>query len=55
VLKTTFVLLVLAAIAAVLGFVGDRGVVVGLSRVAFFILLVFTLVGLLLSRPSRRA
>ena len=52
-LKTTIVLLVLAIIAAFVGFGGDRGLIVGLSRVAFFILLIFTLVGLFLGKPSR--
>lgn len=47
------VALVLAIIAAVLGFAGDRGVAVGLERVAFFVLLIFALVGLLLGKPSR--
>jgi uncharacterized membrane protein YtjA (UPF0391 family) len=46
------VLLVLAIVAALVGFVGDRGLIVGLARVAFFVLLVFTLVGVLLGRPS---
>lgn len=52
-LKTTIVLLVLAIIAAAIGFGGDRGWVVGLSRVAFFLLLIFTLVGVFLGKPSR--
>ena len=52
-LKTTILLLVLAIIAAFVGFGDDRGLIVGLSRVAFFILLVFTLVSLVLGKSSR--
>jgi len=46
------VALVLAIIAAVLGFGGDRGVAVGIERGAFFVLLIFALVGLLLGKPK---
>ena len=46
----TLALLVLAVIAGILGFLGDRGAAVGFERVAFFILLLFAMVGFFLRR-----
>ena len=51
-IKTAIVFLVLAIIAAILGFRGIHGQLVGISRVAFFLLLVFALVSLLLRKTS---
>ena len=54
-IKTTIALLVLAVLAGVIGFTGDRGALVGVARVVFFLSLLFVLVGLIMRRPSHSA